>query len=37
MQAIGLSVVDWVIILFYFAFIIAIGFYLKKYTRSADE
>jgi SSS family solute:Na+ symporter len=37
MQVIGLHVVDWIIILFYFAFIIAIGFYLKRYTKSAED
>jgi SSS family solute:Na+ symporter len=37
MQAIGLSAVDWIIILFYFAFIIGMGFYLKKYTRSEED
>jgi SSS family solute:Na+ symporter len=37
MQAIGLSAVDWVIILFYFIFIIGMGFYLKKYTRSEED
>ncbi|MDP2915275.1 MAG: sodium:solute symporter family protein [Candidatus Aminicenantes bacterium] len=37
MQAIGLQFVDWVIILFYFAFIIGMGFYLKRYTRSEED
>jgi SSS family solute:Na+ symporter len=37
MQAIGLHFSDWIIILFYFAFIISIGFYLKKYTKSEDD
>jgi len=37
MQAIGLQFVDWVIILFYFAFIIGMGFYLKKYTRNEED
>jgi len=37
MQAIGLHFVDWVIILFYFAFIIGMGFYLRKYTRSEED
>jgi len=37
MQAIGLHGVDWAIILFYFAFIIGLGFYLKKYTKSEDD
>jgi len=37
MQAIGLQFVDWVIILFYFAFIIGMGFYLKRYTKSEED
>jgi SSS family solute:Na+ symporter len=37
MQAIGLSFFDWVIILVYFAFVISMGFYLKRYTRSEDD
>jgi len=37
MQAIGLSFFDWVIILVYFAFVIGMGFYLKRYTRSEDD
>lgn len=37
MQAIGLSAFDWVIILVYFAFVIGIGFYLKRYTKSEDD
>ncbi len=37
MQAIGLSFFDWIIILTYFAFVLGIGFYLKRYTRSEDD
>jgi Na+(H+)/acetate symporter ActP len=37
MQAIGLQFVDWVIILFYFAFIIGMGFYLKRYTKNEED
>jgi SSS family solute:Na+ symporter len=37
MQAIGLHAVDWVIILFYFAFILGLGLYLKKFTRSEED
>ncbi len=37
MQAIGLHFVDWFIILFYFAFIIGLGFYLKKFTKSEED
>ncbi len=37
MSAIGLSPVDWLIIAIYFAFVIGIGFYLKKYTKSGDD
>jgi len=37
MQAIGLSFFDWVIILVYFAFVICMGFYLKRYTKSEDD
>ncbi|MHB1686758.1 MAG: sodium:solute symporter family protein [Ignavibacteriaceae bacterium] len=37
MQAIGLSVVDWIIILVYFAFVLGIGWYLRKYTTSEED
>jgi solute:Na+ symporter, SSS family len=37
MQAIGLHFVDWFIILFYFAFIIGLGFYLKRFTKSEED
>jgi len=37
MQAIGLHFVDWFIILFYFAFILGMGFYLKRYTKTEED
>ncbi len=37
MQAIGLHFVDWFIILFYFVFIIGLGFYLKRFTKSEED
>jgi SSS family solute:Na+ symporter len=37
MQAIGLTFIDWVIILIYFAFVIGIGFYLRKFTTSQED
>ncbi len=37
MQAIGLHAVDWIIILFYFAFIIGLGLYLKRFTKSEED
>lgn len=37
MQAIGLSFIDWVIILIYFGFVLGIGFYLRKFTTSEED
>lgn len=37
MQTIGLAFVDWLIILIYFAFVLGIGFYLKRFTRSDED
>ncbi len=37
MQAIGLHFVDWFIILFYFAFILSLGFYLKRFTKNEED
>jgi len=37
MQAIGLHAVDWVIILFYFASILGLGLYLKKFTKNEED
>jgi SSS family solute:Na+ symporter len=37
MHAIGLSFVDWLIIIIYFVFVLGIGFYLKKFTRNEED
>ena len=37
MQAIGLSFIDWVIIFIYFAFVLGIGWYLKRFTTSQED
>ncbi|HEY3359690.1 MAG TPA: sodium:solute symporter family protein [Polyangia bacterium] len=37
MRAITLTGVDWLIILLYFAFIIGIGLYLRRFTRSGED
>jgi SSS family solute:Na+ symporter len=37
MQAIGLTAVDWIIIFIYFAFVLGIGIYLRKYTKSQED
>jgi SSS family solute:Na+ symporter len=37
MQAIGLTPFDWLIIAIYFAFVIGLGIYLKRYTRSEED
>ncbi len=37
MQAIGLSFIDWVIIFVYFAFVLGIGWYLKRFTKSQED
>jgi solute:Na+ symporter, SSS family len=37
MEAIGLTFIDWVIILLYFAFVIGIGLYLRKFTKSQED
>ncbi|MBA4407458.1 Na+/galactose cotransporter [bacterium] len=37
MQAIGLTIVDWIIILIYFAFVLGIGWYLRKFTTSHED
>jgi SSS family solute:Na+ symporter len=36
-QAIGLTVFDWLVIAIYFAFVIGLGIYLKRYTRSEED
>jgi SSS family solute:Na+ symporter len=37
MEQIGLSLADWLIIIVYFVFIIGIGFYLKRFTKSEED
>ena len=37
MTTIGLYWIDWIEILFYFAFIIGLGFYLKRFTKSQED
>lgn len=37
MQAIGLSFIDWVIILVYFGFVLGIGWYLRRFTTSQED
>ena len=37
MQAIGLTFVDWLIIAIYFGFVLGIGFYLRGYTKTAED
>jgi SSS family solute:Na+ symporter len=37
MTAIGLSFVDWFIIAIYFGFVLGIGWYLKKFTRTEED
>ncbi len=37
MQTIGLSFIDWIIILVYFAFVLGIGWYLRKFTTSEED
>jgi solute:Na+ symporter, SSS family len=37
MEAIGLSFVDWVIIVVYFGFVLGIGMYLRKFTKSQED
>jgi SSS family solute:Na+ symporter len=37
MEAIGLSFVDWVIIVVYFGFVLSIGMYLRKFTKSQED
>lgn len=36
-QAIGLTVFDWLIIAIYFVFVVGLGIYLKRYTRSEED
>jgi SSS family solute:Na+ symporter len=37
MSSIGLTHLDWLIILIYFGFVLGIGYYLRKYTKSQEE
>ncbi|NOX90559.1 MAG: sodium:solute symporter family protein [Calditrichaeota bacterium] len=37
MGNIGLTLVDWLIIALYFVFVLGIGFYLKRYTKSQED
>ncbi|MFA6455947.1 MAG: sodium:solute symporter family protein [Bacteroidota bacterium] len=37
MEAIGLSFIDWSIILIYFGFVLGIGIYLRKFTTSQED
>ncbi len=37
MATLGLGAVDWLIIILYFAFIIWLGFYLKRFTRTQED
>ncbi len=37
MQAIGLSFIDWVIIVIYFGFVLGIGLYLRRYTLNQND
>jgi len=36
MKAIGLSLIDWIIILIYFGFVLGIGLYLRRFTKSQE-
>jgi len=37
MQTIGLSVIDWAIIIIYFGFVLGIGVYLRRFTMNQDD
>jgi solute:Na+ symporter, SSS family len=37
MATLGLSPVDWLIIIVYFAFILGLGFYLKRFTKTQED
>jgi solute:Na+ symporter, SSS family len=37
MEAIGLTFIDWIIILIYFGFVLGIGVYLRKFTKSEED
>ena len=37
MTTIGLTLPDWLIIVTYFAFILGLGYYLKRFTKSQED
>jgi SSS family solute:Na+ symporter len=37
MEAIGLTFVDWLVIAIYFGFVLGIGFYLRRYTKTEED
>lgn len=37
MEAIGLTLIDWIIIVIYFGFVLGIGYYLRKFTTSEED
>ncbi len=37
MQAIGLTFADWLVIAIYFGFVLGIGFYLRRYTKTEED
>ncbi len=37
MQTIGLSFIDWIIILVYFGFVLGIGWYLRRFTKNQED
>ncbi|NWF88900.1 MAG: sodium:solute symporter family protein [Ignavibacteriaceae bacterium] len=37
MSTIGLTIIDWIIIAIYFAFVLGIGFYLKRFTKDEED
>ncbi len=37
MASIGLSIIDWIIIVIYFGFVLGIGFYLRRFTKSHED
>ena len=37
MATINLNLVDWLILAFYFGFILSLGYYLKRFTKSQED
>ncbi|MBI4429995.1 MAG: Na+/galactose cotransporter, partial [Ignavibacteriales bacterium] len=37
MDTIGLSIIDWIIIIIYFGFVLGIGVYLRKFTLNQED